>query len=69
MRVRKIGTWREEGPQGNHDSGMTVEALDAPRGTPRYAQVSYMFIADIRALARGETIDFPIEPRDLQSRV
>lgn len=73
MRVRKIGDWKESGPDGNHDSGLYVEAVDLPfQARRRYAQVSYRYFGegDIKRLNQRETVDLPIlSPSDLKERV
>lgn len=70
MQIRKIGDWKEEKVASGFDTGYYVEAIDIPRDQPRYAKVSCREIhdADIRRLARGETIEYALAPDELALR-
>ncbi len=70
MQIRKIGDWQEEKVASGPDSGFYVEAVALPRTEARYAKVSVREIedADIRRLARGETIEYALVAEELSRR-
>lgn len=72
MKLTLIGTWEEHGPQGNHDHGYYLEAVELPHGiSNRYAKVSYAFIPDelFPMLDKGEAVDLPDELVELHERI
>jgi hypothetical protein len=71
MKLKRVGKYEEHGPRGNHDWGLSLEAVD-PVGSRRFVQVSFMLLnQQQRDLFRwGEVVELPfVSDSDLRERL
>jgi hypothetical protein len=66
LACRKIGEWRE-----NQERGIYLEAVDIPKGEPRYLQVSpaYLWEVDTANLLKGLVVWLEVDREELLERI
>jgi hypothetical protein len=65
--VRRCGEWRE-----NEDRGWWLEAVDIPKGEPRYLQVSPAYLheeEETKPLGKGLIVYLVVDEEELLSRI